>query len=1087
MPDISTVLACAACGSTLPRSAKFCPECAHPVAGPAPAPATRLPHSTERLVTATAAVEGERKFVTVLFADLKGSMELIADRDPEEARSLLDPVLEHMCEAVEQYGGTVSQIMGDGIMALFGAPIAAEDHAVRAARAALTMQDLVRHYSEETQRTHGVPLQIRVGLNSGEVVLRMSEHGLHLSYSAIGLTVHIASRMEQMAAAGSILATADTVRLAAGHIETRAIGPLKVKGFERPIEVAEIRRAAVPRSRFDSLPARTVTPFVGRQHEMQQLLDAFAQVAADGKGRIAAMVGDPGIGKSRLAHEFLRALAGRNALILEGGTAPYGSGAGYRPGVQIVRQFFGVTDADDATSIQGKVAGRIVALSGDSGRFVEPILALLRALPVNHSFHALPVKERQQQVAESLFWLARRAAADRPLVLVFEDLQWVTSDTRKFLETLFENVPAATLVIASYRPDFDAGWLPATTLTLRMEGLDRPVTRELITGLLGTDASLDHLKDELPARSAGNPLFIEEHLRSLLQSGALQGDPGRYRLASSFEDVAIPPTVRAVLAARIDRVDRVDKHVLQAMAAIGDVASVGVLARVLEMPAEELRKSLRRLQATGLLIERSEGEQLAYEFKHALTQAVAYETLLHERQRELHVRIMEALVDTNDYDVLARHAVDGEAWERAVAYLWAAGKAAAGQFAEVEAVAYFERALQLFPRLPESQRSPAAMIDLHLDLRNALVPLGRHRRIPEVLRTCEQLAVDSGDERRLAQVLSFLSNYYGNVGRSDLALDAAERALQLAEKLGAPGMLLMARLSVGEIHRTLGNYRKVESFLMRVVTSSAAADALERHGQVGLPSVRARSHLAWALAELGDFDQARRFAEEGMHIADASGHAYSVSHACLGLGGTRVRQGEFLAAIPLLTRGLATSERVPVLRPPIAADLGLAHARCGDLHKGLTYLHEAIDTAKSMGRMSRLPLMLVKCGEIHLVAGEPRDALLLAEDALRLAQRQNERGNEVYARHLLGEIHAHDRARPSAEAATHYQDALALAVDLGMKALSARCHAGLGLLYLRASQHDLGAPHVATAQTLFREMAMRFWQDKLNRDLAPDA
>ena len=644
------------------------------------------------------------------------------------------------------------------------------------ARAALTMQDLVRHYSEETQRTHGVPLQIRVGLNSGEVVLRMSEHGLHLSYSAIGLTVHIASRMEQMAAAGSILATADTVRLAAGHIETRAIGPMKVKGFERPIEVAEVRRAAVPRSRFDSLPARTVTPFAGRQREMQLLRDAFAQVAADGKGRIAALVGDPGIGKSRLAHEFLRALAGMNALILEGGTAPYGSGAGYRPGVQIVRQFFGVTDADDATGIQGKVAGRIVALSGDSGRFVEPILALLRALPINHPFHALPVKERQQQVAESLFWLARRAAADRLLVLVFEDLQWVTSDTRKFLETLFENVPAATLVIASYRSDYDAGWLPPATLKLRMEGLDRPVTRELITGLLGSDASLDHLKDELPERSAGNPLFIEEHIRSLLQSGALKGEPGRYQLASTLEDVAIPPTVRAVLAARIDRVDRVDKHVLQALAAVGDVASVAVLARVLEMPVEDLRKSLRRLQATGLLIERSEGERLAYEFKHALTQAVAYETLLHERQRELHLRIMEALADSNDYDVLARHAVEGEAWERAVAYLWAAGKLAAGQFAEVEAVAYFERALKLFPKLPESQRSAAAMIDLNLDLRNALVPLGRHRRIPEVLHACEQLAIDSGDERRLAQVLSFLSNYYGNVGRTDLALDAAEHA-----------------------------------------------------------------------------------------------------------------------------------------------------------------------------------------------------------------------------------------------------------------------------------------------------------------------
>jgi class 3 adenylate cyclase/tetratricopeptide (TPR) repeat protein len=1080
--DTRTELACAACGTRLPRAAKFCPECAHPVAGP-PRKA-KLPNAAERIVSATAAVEGERKFVTVLFADLKGSMDIVAGRDPEEARSLLDPVLEHMCEAVDQYGGTVSEIMGDGIMALFGAPIAAEDHAVRAARAALTMQDLVRHYSEETQRTHGVPLQIRVGLNSGEVVLRMNEHGLHLSYTAIGLTVHIASRMEEMAAAGAILATADTVRLAAGQVETRPIGPVKVKGLDRPIEAAEVRRAAVVRSRFDSLPARTVTPFVGRQREMQALHDAFTRVESDGAGRIAAIAGDPGIGKSRLVHEFLRSVSGRNVLILEGGTAPYGSGAGYRPGVQIVRQYFGIADADDATAIQGKVAGRIVALSGETGRFVEPILALLRALPADHPFHALPVKERRQQVAESLFWLGRRVAADRPLVLVMEDMQWVTSDTRAFLETLFENVPASTLVIVSYRPDYEAGWLPKAVTELRMEGLDRPVTRALITELLGTDPSLDRLKDALPARSAGNPLFIEEHIRSLLQSGDLQGDPGRYRLVSSLERVEIPPTVRAVLAARIDRLDRVDKHALQALAVVGDLASVGVLAQVLDRPVEDLRKSLRRLQATGLLIERSEGEQLSYEFKHSLTQAVAYETLLRERQRALHLRVMDALADTDDYDVLARHAVEGEAWERAVAYLWAAGKFAAGQFAEVEAVAYFERALELLPRLPTNQRTPAMMIDLNIDLRNALVPLGRHRRIPEVLHACEELAVESGDERRHAQVLSFLSNYYGNVGRSNLALDAAERALQLAEKVAAPRMLLMATLSVGEINRTLGNYRSAADHLRRVVAMSDPAEAQVRHGQVGLPSVRARSHLAWTLAELGSFDQARRVAEEGLQIADASRHAYSVCHACLGLGGTRVRQGEFQAAVSVLARGLAATERVPLLRPPIAADLGLAWARCGDIPKGLMHLHDAVDSAKSMGRLSRLPLLIVKCGETHLVAGEPRDALLLAEDALRLAREQSERGNEVYARHLLGEINAHDRARPVADAETYFHDALRLADELGMRPLAARCHAGLATLYLRAGRRELAQPHAASARAMFREMAMRFWLDKLDCDIA---
>ncbi len=257
---------CTACSSPLPAGAKFCPECGHPVATPAPVESAK--DIAERILSATSTLEGERKFVTVLFADLKGSTELIADRDPEEARTLLDPVLEHMCEAVEKYGGTVSQVMGDGIMALFGAPVSWEDHAVRACHAALSMQDLVRHYGDDIQRAHGVPIQIRVGLHSGEVALNVTGHGLHMSYTAVGQAVHIAARMEQMAKPGSVLATVETARLAEGYVEAHPIGPVRVKGFERPIEVVEIRRTAARGSRFDRAPARAMTPFTGRGGEL---------------------------------------------------------------------------------------------------------------------------------------------------------------------------------------------------------------------------------------------------------------------------------------------------------------------------------------------------------------------------------------------------------------------------------------------------------------------------------------------------------------------------------------------------------------------------------------------------------------------------------------------------------------------------------------------------------------------------------------------------------------------------------------------------------------------------------------------------
>ena len=1074
-------LKCATCGTELPATAKFCIECGRPVRAVGPS-WEREPEAGLK-AAATAEPQGERKLVTVLFADLKGSMELVADRDPEEARKLIDPVLEHMCEAVEQYGGTVSQVMGDGIMALFGAPIAAEDHAVRACHAALTMLDLVRHYGDEIQRSYGVPIQIRVGLNSGDAVVRMTDHGLYASYTAIGLTVHIASRMEQMAKPGTALATADTVRLAKGHIETKAIGPLQVKGFDRAIEVAEIRRAATTRSRFESAPRRALTRFVGRESELQHLVDAFEEVAGEHASRLVAIVGDAGVGKSRLVYEFLRTLAGKNVLALDGGAAPYGSGAGYRPGAHILRQYFEVADEDDAATVREKVAGRIVALSGEADSVVAPLLGVLHALPPDHAFHGLPVNERRQKVVAALLWLSRRVASERPLVLVYEDLQWVTSDTRNFLETLVANLSPSMLVIVTYRADYDARLLAAAnTPELHLDGLSHDATSELMTGLLGADPSLDRLKQELHRRSGGNPLFIEEHVRSMVDSGALAGERGRYRLIAPGEPIEIPPTVRAVLAARIDRLSRDDKHILQALAAVGDVASVGVLARVLEMPVDALRKALRRLQSSALLVERTDQKELAYEFKHSLTQAVAYDTLLHERRRELHLRVMDALGAGASPEVLAQHALEGEAWEQALDYLRQAGRRATEQFAELEAMTYLERALQVAERLPPAKRSLADAIDLRFELRNALVPLGRQKRNLEVLLAAEKLALEFHDERRLAQALSSLSNCYGNIGRPELALDAAVRSLALAEKLGDPKALLVAALSAGEIYRALGDFRKARVHLSRVIELIDPADMQSLQGQVGLPAVRARSHLAWTLAELGDFPGAYEAAEEGLRLADLAKHAYSVSHACLGLGGTRLRQGEFQAAVPILARGLSVAERVPLLRPPIAADLGVARARCGNVAEGIAHLHEALEGAQVLGRLSRLPLIIVKCGEIHLLAGERDEAARLGAEALRLAIEQKERGNEAYARHLLAEVHA--AGEPSEEATTKYRTALELATELGMSALAARCHAGLGLTLLRAGDGGSAQRDLDAAAAMFREMAMRFWLDKLEADRA---
>jgi class 3 adenylate cyclase/tetratricopeptide (TPR) repeat protein len=1073
---IAAAAVCVACGTELPARAKFCGECGRPTAAASAAPA---PRAFERMLAAASTLEGERKLVTVLFADLRGSTELIADRDPEEARRLLEPVLERMCDTVESYGGTVSQVMGDGIMAIFGAPVSLEDHAIRACHAAMAMQERIRHEADDIQRTRGVPIQIRVGLSSGEVVLGVSGHGLHMSYTAIGETAHLAARMEQMAKPGTVLASSGTVQLAGSFVAKRLIGPAAVKGFDRPIEIFEIERPPGSRSRFDMALVRGVTPFTGRDAELHRLVQTLDKVIEEGTSRLAVVIGDAGIGKSRLVHEFLKELTRRDVLALDGGAAPYGSGAWYRPGVHVLRQYFEIADSDDVETQQQKVAGRILALDGDVNAFAAPILLLLRALPGSHSLFRLPLSERRDLVFAALMWLAARIAADRPLVFVFEDLQWATSDTRDFLHAFVHAMPRSTLVVLTYRSDYEGRWArERADVELRLDGLAAPAAQRMVTDLLGRDPSLTGLRETLVRSSSGNPLFIEEYARSTVESGMLTGSAANYRLGAGSSVLDVPPTVRAVLAARIDRLGRTDKHVLQAMSAIGEFATTEVVDRVAGEPTDAVGRSLHRLEASGLIVVRTDRGTPGYEFKHALTQAVTYDTLLHERRLELHRAILTALEGTAEVDVLARHALAGEVWDRALVHLWEAGRRSAAQFASAEAIACLEQALAVLERLPKTREALGMAFDILCDLRTVLEPLGEYDRLRKVLESASALAKTLGDEERLARVYSFLSSYYGYVGRSELAVETGERSLVLGQRVGAVDLLIVGSMSVGEICRTLGDYPKARDLLRQALAHIEPGLELDRLGHVGLPAVRARGHLAWTLAELGDFPEARESAEAALSLADRTGHLYDLAHACLGLGGVRVRQGEFEAAVPALARGMSFSEQIPLLRPPIAADLGVAKASSGRIDEGLALVNEAVQRATAIGRISRLPLLMVKRGDVYLLAGDTATATLCASEALRLAMEQKERGNIVCATRLLAAILAVERPG-SPEIEAHYARALELAHELGMRPMVAHCHAGLARHYAGVSAQRLAEQHRAAAVQLYRSMGMRFWLEQL--------
>jgi class 3 adenylate cyclase len=522
---------------------------------PTRAPLAYTPtHLVEKILTSRAALEGERKQVTVLFADLKGSMELLADRDPEEARQLLDPVLERMMAAVHRYEGTVNQVLGDGIMALFGAPIAHEDHAVRACYAALAIQEAIRLYNEAVRRTHGITVQIRVGLNSGEVIVRAIGNDLHMDYSAIGQTTHLAARMEQLATPGSILLAAETLRLAEGFVQVKALGPVPVKGLTEPVEVFELVGVTSVRRRLQATAVRGLTRFVGRETELAALTQALERAGA-GHGQVVAIVGEAGVGKSRLVYECLHSHRTQGWRVLEAASVSYGKATPYFPVIDLLKRYAQVDDHDDTRTIRAKVTGHVLTLDDALQDTIPALLALLEALPEDSPFLRLEPPQRRQRTLEALQRLLLRESQVKPLLLVFEDLHWIDSETQALLDRLTERLPTAPLLLpVNYRPEYQHGWGSKTYYTqLRLDPLPPASAAEVLQALLGDDLSLASVKPLLIARTEGNPFFLEESVRTLVEMQVLVGEPGAYRLVQALPTIQVPATVQAVLAARIDR------------------------------------------------------------------------------------------------------------------------------------------------------------------------------------------------------------------------------------------------------------------------------------------------------------------------------------------------------------------------------------------------------------------------------------------------------------------------------------------------------------------------------------------------------
>ncbi len=1053
--------ACPSCSEANRPGSKFCKKCGQPldqanVATPKfSTPQSYTPkHLAQKILTSKSALEGERKQVTVLFADLKGSMELLADRDPEEARKLLDPVLEHMMEAVHRYEGTVNQVMGDGIMALFGAPLAHEDHAVRACYAALRMQESVKRYAEGVRRTEGIPIQIRVGLNSGEVVVRSIGSDLRMDYTAVGQTTHLAARMEQLATPGSILLSAEGLRLAEGFVQVKTLGPIPVKGLSEKVEVYEVVGGASVRTRLQAAAMRGFNRFVGRDAEMEQLQHTLQQ-AWNGRGQVVGVVGEPGVGKSRLFWEFTRSHRTEGWLILESGSSSYSKANVYLPIIDLLKSYFQIENLDDQRKIREKLTGKLLTLDKALEPVLPAFLALLDVSVEDSQWQVLDPSQRRRQTLDAVKRLLQRESHVQPLCLVFEDLHWIDSETQAFLDSLVESLPTARLLLlVNYRPEYQHGWGSKTYYTqLRIDPLTPESAHELLENLLGADAGLEQLKELLIKRTDGNPFFLEESVRTLVETKALVGERGSYRLAKDLPSVQVPATVQAVLAARIDRLPPEDKRLLQSASVIGESVPFTLLQAVVEMQEEDLHSNLSRLQAVEFLYETGLFPDLEYTFKHGLTYQVTYNSILVERRRTLHAKILEAMellyADrlAEQVERLALNAFRGEVWTKATAYLRQAGAKAVGRSANREAVVYFEQALVALGHLSESRQTLEQAIAIRVDLGATLRTI-KKTSAPEVEQTYTQareLCQRLGDTPQLFPVLWGLGRAYHSRGELHKAREVGEQLLSLAQSMQDPALILEAHHTQWTTLFTLGELLSAKEHVER---GRALYDPQQHHQLAFVygghdTGVCCGTVGARALWLLGYPDQALQKSQEALSLGRELSHPFSlayalswaalVHHFCgerkavqepteaamilatehgfprwLALGTVlrgllSVEHGHLEQGIEQIRQGLETSEAEQQVAAALLAE---AYGKAGQAEEGLNVVTEAITKARKTGNCFYESELHRLKGELLLEQAVPavQDAEACFQKAIDLSRRQSAKSLELRAAMSLSRL-----------------------------------------------------------------------------------
>ncbi len=977
--------------------------------------------------------DAERKQVTVLFADVSGSMDLAEQQDPEEWRKIMQRFFAILADAVTRVEGTVDRFTGDGIMAVFGAPVAYEDHARRACYAALQMLDDVAAYAAELRRAQGLNFSTRIGVDSGEVVAGAIGQGEEGAYTAIGHTVGLAQRMEALAEPGKAYVTEHTAELARGFLDLEDLGEFEIKGASAPVHVFELAGVGAARSRLDLARQRGFSRFVGRAEELDALKAALA-AAKEGRGGAVGLVADPGVGKSRLAHEFVQHCREDGVEVFEAQAQAHGKSIPFMPVLQMLRSFFGIGEREPEQQAREKIAGRALLL--DQG-FAEDLPLLFDFLGVPDPDRPVPqmsAEARQRALGGIVCRLLNTPSRRKTLVLVIEDLHWVDEGSNAMLAGLIDSIAETrTLALVNYRPEYSPPWSAASGFRpIPLQPLEREDTAELLRDLAGEDPSLDGLDEPIHERTRGNPFFIEEIVRELAESGHLEGEHGGYRLARPIEDAGVPVSVQAVLAARIDRLDPAAKQLLQVASVVGRELSARALGATAGLETAEIEPALCQLAEAGFLYEAEMYPRRVFAFRHPLTREVAYATQLGDGRARTHAATARATIELEPADrhdelaaLIARHLeAGGETLEAA---RWSARAAYwVGTSEPLEAQRLWRRVMELVAELEESEEAAALAIasrllqlqyawrlgmdgaevdrlvteaeeiatrtgDLHSQ---AMLRLATSARpgLPHVaddwlaaVAEINRLADESGDLHLRIAVRSAGAYAFLCAGDFDGFERTLDEVLELADGdpaagagivLGSP--VAWANMGKGMVRRERGQIAEAEELFDRALRLATEADDPETASWT-------RGNQAGLLAARGDVQAALAVARRNRELTDRLGDVFSRSLALANLAWAQLATDEYEdalesieAAESLYREAMDGGGEMEAWRAQLRAQ---ALAGVGRTEEAIEVAARAVEVSRRRGMLWTLPIALLVLGRALTAAGRDGAAAALGESA----------------------------------------------------------------------------------------------------------